>query len=165
MWPKVDEISLSQHTKDLYDVFKDKISFQIKHGVFRSKVNKLVARRKDKLIHYYIFLFQNIFQGFFNINQIFICSVDCVIIKARESEKTIFEVLKWYDRINSFLMDYISFSIRVRNFRTFSSITKILIPFDTLSFFKFLKLGVRRWYVLSLHYQHQEFVTIYRRMW
>jgi hypothetical protein len=42
----VEVIGSGIDKKGLYDVFKDKISFQIKHGVFRSKVNKLVAIRK-----------------------------------------------------------------------------------------------------------------------
>ena len=51
------------------DFFKSKLSFQIKHGVFRSNL--------------------------------------------KTGEKTIFEVLKWYDYINSFILDYIAYSIHV----------------------------------------------------
>jgi len=51
------------------EFFKSKLSFQIKHGVFRSNL--------------------------------------------KTGEKTIFEVLKWYDYINSFILDYIAYSIHV----------------------------------------------------
>ena len=36
------------------------------------------------------------------------------MFQAKESRKNIFEVLNWYDGINSYLMDFISFSIRVK---------------------------------------------------
>uniref|UniRef100_A0A0K2UXU2 Guanylate cyclase domain-containing protein n=1 Tax=Lepeophtheirus salmonis TaxID=72036 RepID=A0A0K2UXU2_LEPSM len=49
--------------------FNSKLSFQVKHGVFRSNL--------------------------------------------KTGEKTIFEVLKWYDYINSFILDYIAYSIHV----------------------------------------------------
>ena len=37
-----------------------------------------------------------------------------LLFQAKDSRKSIFEVLNWYDGINSYLMDFISFSIRVK---------------------------------------------------
>jgi hypothetical protein len=38
--------------------------------------------------------------------------VFCLLIKIREGDKSIFDVLKWYNDITSFLLDYISVSIK-----------------------------------------------------
>jgi len=58
VWPAIDLVSF----------FESKLTFQIQHSIFRTKI--------------------------------------------REGEKGIFEVLKWYNDINSFILDYISVSIK-----------------------------------------------------
>ena len=58
VWPTIKAVSF----------FESKLTFQIQHSIFRTKI--------------------------------------------REGEKTIFEVLKWYNEITTFILDYISVSIK-----------------------------------------------------
>ena len=99
VWPDINKLD----AKELNSVFKSKLSFQIKHSIFRKKVTYQ--------INYHVQNYANIFFVYSIRNQI---APSSLLFQAKDSLKSIFEVLNWYDGINSYLMDFISFSIRVK---------------------------------------------------
>ena len=81
VWPSIDLVTF----------FESKLTFQIQHSIFRTKVlNDLCLENQSP-------------SCLVNANKSF---------QIREGEKGIFEVLKWYNDINSFILDYISVSIK-----------------------------------------------------
>ena len=79
IWPKITLVTF----------FESKLTFQIQHSIFRTKVRFFTF---DKTIVWY--------------NRI------AIVFQIREGAKGIFEVLKWYNDINAFILDYISVSIK-----------------------------------------------------
>ena len=78
-WPKITLVTF----------FETKLTFQIQHSIFRTKVR------------------------FFTLGKTFVWYYHTAIVfQIREGAKGIFEVLKWYNDINSFILDYISVSIK-----------------------------------------------------
>ena len=102
-WPKLRNISF----------FKNKLNFQIQHSLFREKVSLMLAIEDIKQF--------NVSKSK-NSNTLFSFQV-------RDGNKGIFEVLNWYNDINTKLLDYVSTSIRESDI---SSFYRYIIGFKNL---------------------------------
>ena len=103
--------------------FETQLSFQIQHSLFRDKVSYL----NKESTHCFSLIFFSIFKiPMFVFNQHF-----RLVFQIRDGEKTttLLEVLDWYNKINSYLLNYFSTSIRESDL---SSFYRYIIGFKNL---------------------------------
>ena len=105
-WPKLKNISF----------FKNKLNFQIQHSLFREKVSLILA-------------IEDIIHRSFHVSKLKNFSNTLFSFQVRDGNKGIFEVLNWYNDINTKLLDYVSTSIRESDI---SSFYRYIIGFKNL---------------------------------